>query len=187
MDISQKEWSYIGRFLARFSQIESTINEILGELFGLTYESYKGEKHKITAHFLIMSNIDLRKKLTIAKIIAEEIDIEFVNIFKIINRFHDIRNIMVHTQFYEDVDPNIEVDDMQLGIVFDHVSILGSANLKFFSCEYLDRQDEEMQNINKKLWELHGNICGKTDPSLVIKDKMMKALEEGENVILLRN
>jgi hypothetical protein len=97
------EWEYVGRFMWGFGRIESLINELLRQLFGLRGLLY----------LLLLANIDFRKKIDLMRIGFKHQGMN--DHAPILNRVHklaDIRNAVGHGSFYyEPVYKSIIFDD----------------------------------------------------------------------------
>jgi hypothetical protein len=98
---SDLSWSYVGRYMWGFGQIETVINIIFWELYGLSGPT----------SVMISANFDLRKKLDLITIGLKHQRIEqHKEILRRVHKLHDIRNVIAHSSFY---------DEPLQGVIFD--------------------------------------------------------------------
>jgi hypothetical protein len=87
------EWAYIGRFMWGFGQVESLVNELFRQLFGLNGLLY----------FLLLGNLDLRKKVELMKVGFKHQGAtkgDVVHNLGRVHKLHNIRNAVAHGSFY---------------------------------------------------------------------------------------
>src|SRR5262245_7736425 len=117
-----KTWSYVGRFMWGFAQIEYQVNQLFYELLGgdLVNQDVASGKQRhglgFAASLLLTYTLDLRKKVNLIEIILQSRGIDESATFKRVHALHDLRNVMAHWPFEGD----------QSGIECDYVDAYGN-------------------------------------------------------------
>jgi hypothetical protein len=99
-----KAWSYVGRFITRFARIENTVNQLLVELIGGC------QPISLTLGLFVAHSFDLRKKLELIDVILKRRGIDESKTFKRVHELHDLRNVIVHNPFEEELDGRLSCD-----------------------------------------------------------------------------
>lgn len=176
------EWIYVGRFMWGFGQVESRVNVIFSELFGI---------HGIFS-LLLLGNLDLRKKLALMKIGFKHQGLQsHIAILERVHKLVDIRNAIAHSSFYDE-----PVDE---GIVFDgYINSSGEpkiphrpkAVLEFdryvITYAEFDSHDEEAASRFYYLHNLEGSLTPITDLENDLSSEIAEVIAFPENVIPFR-
>ena len=172
---SKKPWEYIGKFIWSFGSIESLINDIFLALFELQRVS-----------FMFVGLIDTRKKLKLIEIGFAEKGVETHKaLLSELNKLHDLRNVLVHSEFFHEKIGDID------GLFINHVTHHGtrwSANKKsdnFMSFDDFERHFKRQNEIIDQLLV----ILEKTTPISSFPEEFKaaadKIIEGSPNVIEL--
>lgn len=187
---SVKAWTYVGRFMANFALIESTANEIFGQMLGLNDFGGEAASGKALAHLVLISNVDLRKKLLVSALVLKHLEIDSNQTIKQVHTWHDLRNKIVHSSFCNEVypkNPDSEPgsDDYVLveGVSFDYVSSKGAVDDMFIGYEEFDEFASQMSTLWEELESLLGQASLVTVPEQKLKEAIEEAIAASENVI----
>ena len=135
----KKPWEYIGGLVWNFGTIENYINEIFLLLFDLERVS-----------FMFTGFIDTRKKLKLIELgFMEKGDERHKSLFRQLQEIADLRNVIVHSCFFEAQD----------GITLDHITHHGTKwsskdGGDYISYEEFDRLFERQNEIIERLTKL---------------------------------
>jgi hypothetical protein len=97
-----KAWSYVGRFIWGFAMIENQANQLFYELIGGSRNS-PSQASSAGLGLLLTYSFDLRKKLELTQIILKERGVDESKMFKRLHQLHDLRNVITHFPFEEDL------------------------------------------------------------------------------------
>jgi hypothetical protein len=159
-------WMYVGRFMWGFGEVEAAVNQIFAELLG-------GDWSDLT--WLLLGNLDFRKKLTIIKIIFENQQAaqlsEFRMICNKIHMLHDIRNVIAHSAFVNDSKDSI--------IFFTYVDRQGRTGTPNSVITYsaFDRYNDVATECSSYLDRIHGSLT----PVIGLQDDALKAIAQVVN------
>jgi hypothetical protein len=101
-----KAWSYVGRFIWGFANIEYLVNHLFLELIaggGWSQPNPNGWSDRtqtggvgLVGGLLLTYNLDLRKKLELIEAILKSRGVEESKTFKRVHELHDLRNVIAH-------------------------------------------------------------------------------------------
>lgn len=187
-----KTWSYIGRFIWGFTMVEYQVNQLFQELLGpdlINQENDNLRKQKrglgYAATLLLTYTLDLRKKSKLIEMILQDRGIDESAMFKRIHAFHDLRNVIAHWPFDEEVD--------QSGICCDYANIGGDTSFQkpgtrakdnLITYAELDRYDIEVSELHEKLEKLVESATPIMEPSEDLRKAMIEeAIRASDNVL----
>jgi hypothetical protein len=166
--------------------IEYEVNQLFQELLGLNFyvdEQKRGLGYE--AILLLNYTYDLRKKLKLIDIILQHRGIDESKMFKRIHSLHDLRNVIMHWPFSEELD--------QSGISADYINAEGKTSFQkpathtgsnLITYEELDRYDIEASELHEKLGELVESATPIMEPSEDLRRAMIEeAIKLSDNVV----
>ena len=179
----EKAWRYVGRFMSGFAAIEGAVDRALCELFDL----------KPSLFFLLTSNLDLRKKLSFIKVAMEHQKIDGRKVLKLMHELHDIRNLLVHSQFssaFFHADEGIEFEHVTKEGKFGHkdfkakeTTILGN----FIPYSKLDAYMDDISHIEDELIRIGASLSPIGSKHDDFAREVQKEIEASENVVRFPN
>ena len=187
-----KTWSYVGRFMWGFATVEYQVNQLFYELLGphpMNQEDDDSinQKHGlgITASLMLTYTLDLRKKVNLIQLILKSRGVDESVTFKRVHKLHDLRNVLAHWRFDEEVD--------QSGISCDFINGRGDTDFlkpgthakdNMITYAELDRYDTEASELYEKLEELAESAIPITEPSEDLRNAMIEeAIRSSDNVL----
>jgi hypothetical protein len=160
-----RSWSYIGRFVWKFSWIEYQVGYLFAELFG-----GGTSKASNAAAWLLEDMFDLRKQLRVIDEIMKSSPFHERKTFKRIHALHDVRNDLAHLPFDEDADGS---------------GIYSSEFDKFFTYAELDSYDAELSTLFLDLEKLLYSDAATpiTDLSAELQVSIERAISSSDNTV----
>jgi hypothetical protein len=161
-----------------FGRIESAVNNIFGELFGLN----------AVVALMINANLDLRKKLDLIAVGLKHKGLEHHNeILRRVHKLADIRNAIVHSEFYE--EPAYD------GVEFDYVTKHGELRLPHIKprhsgyntlitySDFVSFDEEAAKLVEYVLSNLEGSLTPITEFSDSLKSEIADIISSADKVI----
>ena len=171
-----KAWSYVGRFITSFAVIEKMINLLFMDLIG-----GNPPNHAI----LVTYSFDLRKKVELTQIILKERGVDESKLFKRLHQLHDLRNVMCHFPFEEDVPGDrlsCEYINKYGEMVFSKKP--GTSEKDFFiTYAEFDFYDAVATDLQEKLGELSDSAFPITEDELRHAIEIEEAISSSANVV----
>jgi hypothetical protein len=166
-------WCYVGRFITGFAAVEYQVNQLCDHLLGGG-----------AAALLLTYTLDLRKKLDLIDIVLKSQDIDESNMLKRAHELHDIRNIIAHWPFSEELG--------EIGLWCDYIDKRGDlgfkkprARMKDNLIEYseLDSYDADASELCEKLESLMNLVTPINDISDNLRHSIEEAIASSDNVV----
>jgi hypothetical protein len=172
--LESKAWSYLGRFVLSFAQIENQANQLFLELIGGKAWGSTGGVGS-AAGLLLTYSLDLRKKLDLIEDILKSRGVDESKMFKQLHKLHDLRNIIVHNPFDEETDSSLRCDYINKygGTSFaKKLKTSGDDSITYAEFDFYDAVAREVYDKLYKLWE---------SAIPVTEDELRYAIEEAIN------
>jgi hypothetical protein len=187
-------WSYIGRFLYGFAMIEYYLNLLLTELLdaGLNMQEDQTEPRDnekcVSAGLFLTYMLDLRKKIEVTEVILKNQGLNEHSLFKRVHALHDLRNVLAHWPFSEDL--------YQTGISCDFINGKGETTFRkpgtkaednAISYLQLDDYDIEASKISARLEELYESAIPIREASDEVRSAIIEEIiRSSDNVLQFR-
>lgn len=114
-------WTYVGRFMWRFAEVEWQVNEIFVNVFDLN----EG------ASLMVVGYLDFGKKLQLIDVGLRNQGVDHSDIIKRLRKLADVRNIVAHFPFSESLTSKEAVD-------FTYINRRGEQRMPWQSEEFGD-------------------------------------------------
>jgi hypothetical protein len=176
-----KVWSYVGRFVTSWAIIENTVNQLFQELiFGQPADQpviQRIQQISATVGLFVTYSFDLRKKLELIDVILKGRGVDESKTFKRVHELHDLRNVICHFPFEEELD--------QTGLSCDFIDKYGRGGFKILGTSEKDNLityaefdsiDAIASELGEKLFELLQSATPITDVSDELRDAMKEVI-----------
>jgi hypothetical protein len=165
-----KAWSYVGRFVCSFAMIEGAVDQLLLELIG----SWQNQRTMTVALFVTYS-FDMRKKLALIDVIYKSRGVDESKTFKKLQELHDLRNVVVHYPFVEEID--------QARLSCDYIDKYGSTVFKLFGSSRKDdsityAEFDSYNVIANELFNKLNELLATATPVAEVSDELRDAMKE---------
>jgi hypothetical protein len=169
-----KVWCYVGRFITGFAMLEYQVNQLCEKLLDSA------------AGLLLTYTLDLRKKLDLIEVILESKGIDEKKTFKRLHELHDLRNILAHWPFSEELG--------EIGLLCDYIDKRGEitfrkprASTKDNLIEYseLDSYDRDAAEIHEKLEHILSLVTPIEEGGLndELRQRIEDAISSSDNIV----
>jgi hypothetical protein len=165
-----KAWSYVGRFVTTFAMIENMVNQLLMDLIGW-------QPPLSTLGLFVTHSFDMRKRLELIDIILKSRGIDESKTFKRVHELHDLRNVIVHNPFEEELDGRLSCDFINKSghTVFRKPGT--SVYDDSITFAEFDSYDVVARELYKKLRELWESATPITEVSDELRDAMKDVID----------
>jgi hypothetical protein len=160
-----KIWSYVGRFIWGFALIEYQVNQLFEQLIRVDF----------AASVLLTYTLDLRKKLNVIEVLLASQGNDQGKTFKRIHALHDLRNVIAHWPFFEEMD--------ETGLWCDYVNKDGDTDFRkprisekdnHITYDEFDAYDVEAS----ALYEILEGLVNSATPITEVSDNLRLGIEE---------
>jgi hypothetical protein len=175
-----RSWSYVGRFMWGFALVEYQVNQLFCQLIGGDQTQGVG----YAAGLLLTYTLELRKKLDVIGIILNSREIDESKTLNRIHTLHDLRNVIAHWPFDEELDKS--------GLSCDYINKAGDFNFRkpgastkdnLITYKEFDSYDADASALYEKLEELLESVTPITEISDDLQRCIEEAIRSSDNVV----
>jgi hypothetical protein len=178
-----KAWGYVGRFIWGFAMIENQANQLFQELIGGGAQANQTGGVGWSAGLLLTYTLDLRKKLDLIQAIYKSRGVDESKTFKRVHQLHDLRNIITHYPFEEELEKSrLSCDYINKygGTLFSKKLGTSEPDNSITYAEF-DFYDAIASEVYEKLNDLWNDAMPATEDEL--RHVIEKAIDSSDNVV----
>jgi hypothetical protein len=177
-----KAWSYVGRFIWGFARIENQANQLFRELVGWPKQTVFGIG--MSPGLLLTYTLDLRKKLDLIEVVLKSRGIDESKTFKRVHQLYDLRNVMCHFPFDEEVEGRLDCDYItKYGETVFPKKPGTSEKDYFITYAEFDFYHAIAMELYDKLYKLWDSAIPITEDELQHTIEIEKAISSSDNVV----